>query len=50
MGHDSAQAALIYQHKSQQADPAIAEALDAMARIRKPADPDDSGTGVAREA
>jgi integrase len=36
MGHDSSQAALIYQHKSREADQAIAAALDAtMTKIRK---------------
>jgi integrase len=36
MGHDSSQAAMIYQHKSREADRAIAQALDAeVAKLKR---------------
>ena len=53
MGHDSSQAAMIYQHKSREADQAIAAALDAnMKKINSPSKEARraraSGTRVAR--
>jgi hypothetical protein len=50
MGHDSARAAMIYQHATEAADQAIADALDQRIRdSRKPADesPDDDDDGTA---
>ena len=50
MGHDSARAAMIYQHATEEADQAIAEALDKRIEdARKTADdgPDDDEDGTA---
>jgi hypothetical protein len=53
MGHDSIEAALIYQHKSSEADRSIADHMDAQARRAKkpkkrarkpPSDDDDDGS------
>jgi len=50
MGHDSARAAMIYQHATEAADQAIADALDQRIRdARKAAEgnPDDDDDGTA---
>ncbi|TCN25893.1 integrase [Kribbella orskensis] len=52
MGHDSMNAAIIYQHATAQADKAIAEGLDARLRAARPSvepteeDPDDGAAGA----
>jgi hypothetical protein len=49
MGHDSARAAMIYQHATAEADQAIAEALDKrIAGAAKPA-PKQAGDGPGRD-
>lgn len=50
MGHDSARAALIYQHTNQQADRAVAEGLNATlaSEAERPDDPDDGAAASAR--
>ena len=50
MGHDSARAAMIYQHATEEADQAIADVLDKRIKdSRKTADdgPDDDDDGTA---
>nr|WP_176611613.1 tyrosine-type recombinase/integrase [Actinomadura sp. WMMB 499] len=44
MGHDNERAALRYQHRSANADRAIADGLDALMRARDESDDDDDGT------
>ncbi|MDX6238191.1 MAG: hypothetical protein QOG10_3006 [Kribbellaceae bacterium] len=56
MGHDSINAAIIYQHATAQADKAIAQGLDACLRAIRPSaegndeEPDDDGAGALVEA
>jgi integrase len=50
MGHDSARAAMIYQHATQEADQAIADALDKRIERSREIDddgPDDDDDGIA---
>jgi integrase len=48
IGHSSTRAAMIYQHATEDRDQAIAAALDALITEAMTAQPDQSGTEVAR--
>jgi hypothetical protein len=47
MGHDSAAAAMIYQHATSAADRAIADAVDRAVRAETDTDNDDPDDGLA---
>ncbi|WP_083734606.1 tyrosine-type recombinase/integrase [Actinomadura sp. CNU-125] len=46
MGHDNERAALRYQHRSANADRAIADALDSLVQADREADDDDGEAGA----
>jgi hypothetical protein len=46
MGHDSARAALIYQHEARGADKAITDAIDVHVTDEQHGDGDDGAVGV----